>query len=459
MKRMIKHSLFLVALSMSLVGLQHAGAFSATLIHHKSTIAKTVGAAGLVFGGYRLYQLPKVKEHVDFAGNSLLQLSFLEFLLFIKPFQIQAEWLSESPWDKQLALSCAGASAFSGWMFWKGWKRLRDIPQESLETYSELKPYDASIRAFLRTARPHLERSVDPQNIPTLLLVGTQKDNNLKIARVIARHLGLPFVEQDIAKARELAGYARKSAGVVFTRNIDNTPFDAVQVYDAGNKGPQDIASQSVVISVGDRPLLQLQPAAGGQAQPFSGKQELQSRVQDYLQAIPIMKLEACNIESENDKKLIQEFIENCKTEPRKTDHFLLNGGKQAMQSVAAAIAHGLGVPLVIDDRERAEQLALLSPLRFVIDYRVDPDNSSSMRVNICEPIVQNASSAEIASRNHYAILGLTKNASTDAIKKAFRRLSMQYHPDKNPGNPEAEAKFKEIQGAYGALQQALGFK
>ena len=54
--------------------------------------------------------------------------------------------------------------------------------------------------------------------------------------------------------------------------------------------------------------------------------------------------------------------------------------------------------------------------------------------------------------RNYYDILGVPKNATQDEIKKAFRELSKQLHPDRNPNNPEAEAKFKEINEAYHEL-------
>lgn len=53
---------------------------------------------------------------------------------------------------------------------------------------------------------------------------------------------------------------------------------------------------------------------------------------------------------------------------------------------------------------------------------------------------------------DHYNTLGVAENASEDDIKKAFRKLAMQHHPDKNPGNREAEERFKKINDAYGIL-------
>jgi molecular chaperone DnaJ len=57
-----------------------------------------------------------------------------------------------------------------------------------------------------------------------------------------------------------------------------------------------------------------------------------------------------------------------------------------------------------------------------------------------------------VAKRDYYEVLGVQKNASKDDIKKAYRKLAIQYHPDKNPGNKEAEEKFKEATEAYEIL-------
>ena len=57
-----------------------------------------------------------------------------------------------------------------------------------------------------------------------------------------------------------------------------------------------------------------------------------------------------------------------------------------------------------------------------------------------------------MASKDYYEVLGLKKGASDDEIKKAFRKLAIKYHPDKNQGNKEAEDRFKEINEAYQVL-------
>ena len=54
--------------------------------------------------------------------------------------------------------------------------------------------------------------------------------------------------------------------------------------------------------------------------------------------------------------------------------------------------------------------------------------------------------------RDYYDVLGVSKCASVDEIKKAYRKLAKKYHPDVNPGDQAAEAKFKEVNEAYSIL-------
>ena len=58
-----------------------------------------------------------------------------------------------------------------------------------------------------------------------------------------------------------------------------------------------------------------------------------------------------------------------------------------------------------------------------------------------------------MAKRDYYEVLGVTKNASDDEIKKAYKKMAIKYHPDRNPGDKEAEEKFKEAAEAYDVLR------
>lgn len=60
-----------------------------------------------------------------------------------------------------------------------------------------------------------------------------------------------------------------------------------------------------------------------------------------------------------------------------------------------------------------------------------------------------------MAKRDYYEVLGVARGASADEIKKAYRKIALQYHPDRNPGNKDAEEHFKEAAEAYDALSNA----
>ena len=57
-----------------------------------------------------------------------------------------------------------------------------------------------------------------------------------------------------------------------------------------------------------------------------------------------------------------------------------------------------------------------------------------------------------MAKRDFYEILGVSKTSTDDEIKKAYRKVALKFHPDRNPGNAESEAKFKEAAEAYEVL-------
>src|SRR6058998_1832685 len=60
-----------------------------------------------------------------------------------------------------------------------------------------------------------------------------------------------------------------------------------------------------------------------------------------------------------------------------------------------------------------------------------------------------------MGKRDYYEVLGISRNASEQEIKSAYRKLALQYHPDRNPGNTEAEENFKEAAEAYSILSDA----
>src|SRR2546427_10176413 len=62
---------------------------------------------------------------------------------------------------------------------------------------------------------------------------------------------------------------------------------------------------------------------------------------------------------------------------------------------------------------------------------------------------------ATTKKRDYYEVLSVGRNASDEEIKRAYRKLAVKYHPDKNPDDPHAEEKFKELGEAYDVLMDA----
>jgi len=58
-----------------------------------------------------------------------------------------------------------------------------------------------------------------------------------------------------------------------------------------------------------------------------------------------------------------------------------------------------------------------------------------------------------MSQKDFYEVLGVDRNASAEEIKKAYRKLAVKYHPDKNPGDEQAEERFKEISAAFEILK------
>ena len=109
----------------------------------------------------------------------------------------------------------------------------------------------------------------------------------------------------------------------------------------------------------------------------------------------------------------------------------------------------------------------LLKPFLDILNWlkdaiKVDP-NAKAITV-VTEPTKEVVAGATpttpiittpIITETYYEVLGINPKATSDEIKKAYRKLALKYHPDKNPGNKEAEEKFKQIANAYAVLSDS----
>ncbi len=87
------------------------------------------------------------------------------------------------------------------------------------------------------------------------------------------------------------------------------------------------------------------------------------------------------------------------------------------------------------------------------LDEGAIPSTSTSFYDSFFNPSIVSLQRQFMAQKNYYEILGVPESASADEIKRAYRKLAVKYHPDKNPDNPkEAEARFKDISAAYFVL-------